>query len=217
MFDWIKKHRTGVIIGSVISVFILVSLIPLIINLLFKLKSNGVFSAEWTAGEFLQFYGSLLSFISTTILSMLAIWQNKTIKDEADKRTALAEQMELAKNMPKFSCRTSGYSGKIENLRMTISNISENVANDIYVCNTRIVDERECTVWSTDDVFKKDVLPSAKELEIKLKNPPLTQDGVSFRFVLKCKDKYNTDHTYEVFGKCETAENHPLFKVIEIT
>lgn len=217
MFDWIEKHKKVVIIGVIIALFVLSSLIPFTINILFKIKSNGIFSAEWSAGDFLQFYGSLLSFVSTVILSILALWQNKTIKDEADKRAALAEQMELIKNMPKFSCKSSLSNGRVSNLNMIITNISENVANDILVCNIRIVDDHENITWSTNSEFQVDALLGDKELKIKLDNPPLTEDGLIFRFSIKCKDKFNANHIYEAIGKCETAEKHPNFRIIEIT
>ena len=43
--------------------------VPLIIHILFKLHPNiDFFVAEWTAGELLSYYGSILAFLGTVIL-----------------------------------------------------------------------------------------------------------------------------------------------------
>lgn len=77
--------------------------IPFGIHCLFKLKSpTSFFIAEWSAGEFLSYYGSFLSFGATVILSALALWQNEIIRSESNKHTILLEQMEINKCCPFF-------------------------------------------------------------------------------------------------------------------
>lgn len=54
------------------------------------------FVAEWDAGDALGYYGAILSFIATVVLGALALYQNRIIKTESDKKTALAEEQEHA-------------------------------------------------------------------------------------------------------------------------
>lgn len=51
-----KNIRRGIIFF--IAVFLLI--IPIFINLLFKIYIDNLFSAEWSAGDMLSFYGSIL-------------------------------------------------------------------------------------------------------------------------------------------------------------
>lgn len=50
------KHRRIIII----IIFYLLLIVPFFINILFKIYINDFFSAEWSAGDFLTFYGSVL-------------------------------------------------------------------------------------------------------------------------------------------------------------
>lgn len=85
-----EKHKLAIIIWSIIGVFA-----PLIIvHLLFKWKSGVDFlEAEWSAGELLEYIGTILTFISTIILSVLALQASnkanklseKVIENEQDK------------------------------------------------------------------------------------------------------------------------------------
>lgn len=55
-------------------VFFAVIVIPIIINCLFKLKSqHEFFIAEWKAGDVLSYYASMLTCISTTFLAYVAV------------------------------------------------------------------------------------------------------------------------------------------------
>ena len=94
MFEWINKHK---IIIIVILLILLIG-VPLITHCLFKINSNNSFwVSAWSAGEFLSFYGSVLSFVATVILSILALWQNEIIRAESNKHTELLEEMEKNK------------------------------------------------------------------------------------------------------------------------
>lgn len=74
-----KKYLKIIII---IFIIILLALgVPLIINLLFKYNSNiEIFRSEWTAGDALAFYGSILG----SSITLVGIWY--TIKNESKKR-----------------------------------------------------------------------------------------------------------------------------------
>ena len=59
-----KKHKKLIAFIT----FMIIFGIPFIIHVLFKLHSNiDFFVAEWTAGELLSYYGSILAFLGTVI------------------------------------------------------------------------------------------------------------------------------------------------------
>lgn len=66
----------------VIIVLLLLVVVPLSIHCLFKISSDGFFSAEWTAGDALAFGGSILGFIGTVVLGSVAVWQNKQLRND---------------------------------------------------------------------------------------------------------------------------------------
>lgn len=127
MFEWIKKHKIIVIISSIILIFG----IPLIIHVLFKIHAGIPFlEAEWSAGEILGYYGSILSFIGTVVLGVLALYQNRLIKEESDKRALILEQREHERNMPKFTVESKGSNGNCAHLHFVMSNISDNLSTE---------------------------------------------------------------------------------------
>lgn len=214
MFEWIKEHIIIVAFGILLAI----TGIPFFIHILFKLHpTNNFFIAEWTAGEVLSYYGSVLSFTGTVVLGALALWQNNRIKEESDKRTALLEQLDMIKNMPKFSFSHKVSNGRRMHLNFEIKNISENIASELIVSNIRIVDENENIFWSDSSKYNCDILTNEKPFLIALQNPPLEKDGLIFRFRISCKDKFEAEHLYDVVGKCETLDSFPNFKVVEIS
>lgn len=86
---FMRRHKTGaaiilVILGviTVISFFVL----PLVIvQYLFRHEaSEPFFQAKWSAGDALSYFVGFCSFLSTAVLSGVAIWQNKRFKQEND-------------------------------------------------------------------------------------------------------------------------------------
>ena len=55
--------------------------IALVVNVLFKIKTEGIFSAEWSAGDALNYVGAMAGSISTFVLSLVAFWQNEKLKE----------------------------------------------------------------------------------------------------------------------------------------
>lgn len=114
-----------------IMVFIIAALlligVPICINLCFKPENR------WTAGNVLTYYGATLSFLGTVIFSSLSIYQNIQIRKEADKREKILRDMELKKNYPLIKCRLDGYCGNYQNVQISFSNISDNVADNIEI------------------------------------------------------------------------------------
>lgn len=82
MIEKIKKHKALICIG----VLFLIVGVPLIIHLLFKIDTNILFfQAEWTAGDVLQYYASILAIIPTTLLSIVALHYTISSKIDDDK------------------------------------------------------------------------------------------------------------------------------------
>lgn len=55
-------------------------IIAFVVNILFKIKTDGLFSAEWSAGDALNYVGSMVGAISTFILSLVAYKQNEKLQ-----------------------------------------------------------------------------------------------------------------------------------------
>lgn len=67
----------------VLCVLVVVFVIPIIINELFKIDDGYI--VLWNADDVLNFYGAILSFIGATILGIIALYQNKKFQMENDK------------------------------------------------------------------------------------------------------------------------------------
>lgn len=214
MFDWIKKHKILIVIASI---FIIAG-VPLLIHVLFKINTaNSFWVAEWEAGDVLGYYGSILSFIGTVVLGILALYQNHIIKMEADKRTKLLEEKEYESNMPKFVANPNGSNSNTSNLNFTIRNISENLASEVIVYDVKVIKPNNEIFWNTDATYKHSAISSNSEYRIGLKNPPIQEDGYTFSMEMQCADKYNNIHKYIIKGTCEKAGSFPQFKITEIT
>lgn len=63
----------------VFSIFIVISIIPFLINEIYKYgyQIEKSYYTLWEAKDVLAFYGSFLSFLGTVVLGILALWQNK--------------------------------------------------------------------------------------------------------------------------------------------
>ncbi len=59
-------------------------LIALIVHILFKIKVGGVFQAEWSAGDFLNYIGTMIAAISTFVLGIIAYKQNDRLQKLED-------------------------------------------------------------------------------------------------------------------------------------
>lgn len=61
-----------------------VLIIAFIVNVLFKIKTDGFFSAEWSAGDALNYVGTMVGAISTFVLSLVAYKQNEKLQKLED-------------------------------------------------------------------------------------------------------------------------------------
>lgn len=212
MFEWIKSHKWFIaVIG-----FIIICGVPIIIHVLFKITpENDFFIAEWSAGELLSYYGEVLAFVGTVVLGTLSLYQNQIIKEESNKRVELLEQREREVNAPRFRINNEGSNGKCNNLKISIENISENIANEIFVL-VEITDSENEIMWRKPSVRKIDVINSNKKVEIELGNPPLQKNNCCFRMDMKCNDKYGDTHYYKIWAFCETPSSNVHFQIKEI-
>lgn len=213
MFDWLKRHKLLIIIIS----FVIIFGVPLIIHILFKIKApNSFWVAEWSAGDLLSYYGSILAFLGTVVLGILALYQNHIIKIEADRRTELLEQREYEKNMPKFIATPTGRNGFTSNLRFSIRNISENLASEVELYDIKILKPNNEIFWHTEKTYKQSAISSNEEFRIELDNSSIREDGYTFSLEMQCIDKFNTKHKYMIKGFCEKVDTFPTFKITEL-
>lgn len=213
MFDWMKKHKK--LIAFII--FMIIFGVPLIIHILFKLHPNiDFFVAEWTAGELLSYYGSILAFFGTVILGALSLYQNQIIKQESDKRAELLEQREHESNMPRFRLRHVGSQGNILKMQLDIENISENIANDIVLFDVKILSNSKEVLWDKKSAIHLDTIQANDKATIYLGNPALTEDNCCFKMKMNCNDKYGDIHSYKIWAFCKTISSIPHFQIEEI-
>ena len=212
-FDWIKKHWFIVLLFTLV----IILGIPFGIHLLFKIHPRvSFFSAEWSAGDTLTYYGSVLSFVGTVVLGALALYQNRLIKIEADKRAAILEEKEHEKNMPRFILTPLGSSGNCSNFRFGVHNISENTATELKIFDIHISTGDGWQLWKCSRSFSFSSIPANKRVEVDLNNPSIQEDGSIFSMKMQCKDKYNELHQYSINGIYYVKDYYPQLKNTEI-
>jgi len=116
-----KRKRKQIAIIVVLSLLFIVFVIgiPLLINLVFKIKAPFSFLvAEWSVGDVLEYYGAILVFLGTGVLSLLALYQNNVFKAQNDRLMQL-------QNAPYFSYVDLKFSES----RNTTINVIENQCN----------------------------------------------------------------------------------------
>jgi len=192
MFDWMKNHKK--LIAFII--FMIIFGVPLIIHILFKLHpSNDFFVAEWSAGELLSYYGSILAFLGTVILGALSLYQNQIIKQESDKRAELLEQRKRESNMPRFRFNHMDSQGNNSRMKLNIENISPNIANNIILGPIQTFNENKEVIWSQKGNIHIDTILPNQKYDISLFNPPLSEINCCFKIKMKCNDKNGDEHS----------------------
>ena len=174
------------------------------------------FVAEWDAGDALGYYGAILSFIGTVVLGALALYQNRIIKTEADKKAALTEEQEHAENMPRFFMRFGGASGFCASLKFVIMNVSSNIAYSVNVYDIKIKDGSK-TIWESNDTYGAPVINPQKDISIQTKSPT-TNDTGEFTLLasMSCMDKYNGKHEYVLKMTCRHSNHYEDTGITEI-
>ena len=216
MYQWIKNHKILFVIICFVIVAALVG-VPLIINLLFKYDFHiSIFQAEWTAGDALEYYGAVLSFLGTVVLGILALYQTYIIKSEADAKAAILEEQERKGNMPHFYIRFLLASGFCGNLKFSINNISNNIAYNIEVYNIKTEND-EGTIWESSDTFSSPGINPQKDIVIQTKSPAVNDKKDVFLVAnMSCKDKYGAKHEYLLKIICQHPNKYFEESIIEI-
>lgn len=213
MFDWFKKNKWLVGLGFAFLIFG----VPTIIHILFKLDFKISFLyAEWTAGDLLEYYGAILSFIGTVVLGVLALYQNKLIKDESDARILIQEKRAIEENMPKFVATSKGSNGNCTNLHFEIKNISNNLSSEIKLSDIKIISPDGSEFWKSTQIYTQTAMQPNEVMDVKLDNPSLKEDGYTFVIYMQCKDKYNEIHNYIVNGVYYVKNFFPKLSITEI-
>ena len=213
MFDWLKDHKTLTVVLSII----IILGIPFFIHCIFKLDSGmNFFKAEWSAGDALEYYGNILSFIGTVVLGVLALYQNKIIKDETDKRTVLLEEKEREANMPRFFAKSRGCYGGCSRLKFDINNYSDNPANNIELFDIKILDIYNNEFWHSNKSYSKMGILAGGKVEFELDNPSVPKDDFVFIMSMSCEDKYCSRHNYRIEGVYKSSSSLPKLTIKEI-
>ena len=137
---WYKTWWIWIVIG----IFAILSIGPFIINLTNSCTQKN--TTLWNEKDLLSYYGDALSFIGTVILGALALWQNKKLSDENDKYREYLE----SKDLPVFEIKTNGHNGKLQNLSITIKNLTQNIAHNFVFGELVIKNENEDILMSCE-------------------------------------------------------------------
>lgn len=194
--QYIKQYKSKCITVFFVFFFVIIG-IPLVINYLYKTTTTiDFFVTEWNASDTLSYYGAILTFVGTTILSVLALWQNHAIKMENDKHTHLLEKMEREKIYPFIVIKEVGCDGNFANIHFNLENVSDNIAGDIIITNIRIETQEGETIWDTKESYEYEYLKQNECQTITLKNNPFDPNKENIVFTLKYTDILAWEHTY---------------------
>ena len=94
---WYKKIWVWLIIS--VSIIIIVFGVPLAINYFYTKVIW--FHTDWNGGSALQFYGTILSFFSTALLGVIAIYQNNRANEVNKSIMAMNSKKQIAYLVPK--------------------------------------------------------------------------------------------------------------------
>lgn len=210
ILEWIYRHK----VASMVIVLLIILGVPFLIHVLFKIKAPISFMEhEWSAGELLDYYGSVLAFAGTVIFSALALWQNQIIKEESDRHTEMLKKMEIQKHMPFFCLDDMYSSGDNQNMAIRLHNKSDNFADEINVENFEVLDsERKVVNVSQSANVEKLSLIGGDSMLIRFKNSRFNGENRVIRIKFNCIDKFNEIHYYEA---CSLKENINRFKIRE--
>ena len=232
MLDYIKKH---IVVRVVIIVLLfLIIVIPIVVHCLFKIHpQNAFFEAVWSAGDILTYCSAILSFLATTFLSALAIWQTHQIKLESDKHDKKIEELERKRIKP-FIIIESQKDKNDGGIKIALSNMSYYLAKRVRVSNLVVIcrgDEvdlgREKDTGISDEMTNQGRIKwrSDKKYEIRylvpneiesfaLGNPELHQDE-TISFELRYEDIYGNEYKFCAYEESRT-DSIPNFELAKV-
>lgn len=131
MFEKIKKCKGRLI---VLVIFLIVG-IPLLIHTAYKIDFGvSFFMAEWSAGEFLQYYAAVLTFVSTTFLSVIALQYTIIFKKDDDKTRNKVTAYLMRSSAVEVKC----YSDAECTIELMFDNLCENFPEFAIVKRTEV-------------------------------------------------------------------------------
>ena len=222
-FEWIKGHHKRAIIIVILSALIIIFGIPTIINICFKIPAPCKFlEPEWEASDVLAYYGGVLGFLGTALLSMLALYQNYEVKKESDAKQALLEKIAYEKDMPLLRVKSICCAGNY--LCLSVINISDNIAYDFKVSQFTVENaEGKCICKSKKPEIKRTEMFGRSENTIDFKNAGFSEFlgenlGENFKlyFQIKCKDKFSRTHTYMISSNLKDVSELKSLYIVEV-
>lgn len=194
-----KKNKRTILLA--LGLVALVFFIPFILNVLFKIPAPfEVFVAEWGAADALSYYGEILSFLSTTALSILALWQNKKINEANERHTNLLEQMEREKSAPRFIVEKCVVLGLGYDLKLEIINVTDNIARNISISNFMLIDEVGKAYWEDKQAISIDYLGPLMKHPFELETKGISDHKDQLIFTISYSDIFDTKYEKKVVG-----------------
>ena len=209
MWEKVKKYKFIAVFTIVFAIIV----IPIIIHFIFKINLNiELLVAEWSAGEFLEYYGNTLSFIGTIILSILALWQNHEIKVESEKHNQMLEKMQKIRNTPRFVGEKRASNKDNRNLEIILKNATDNLAYEVKAYDFTMLDKENKIKYNYKKTMEKSVIQKDDYLIIQLNNPQFT-DTDYLNFKVECWDEFLIKHQYK--GEIRTIEGNIIIVIRE--
>lgn len=214
LIQYIKEHLRSKIIVIIIVVIVIIGMIvgvPILIQVCFDVPAPFKWlEAKWKPEDLLGYYGNVLGFIGTVVLSSLALWQNHVIKVKADEKEKLLEQMEHDKHMPILHLNNSYSHGNNSNLVINILNVSDNVADELEIDNFQVRNEKgEIVCESTKVTPKRKTLFGRTEVAVEFTNLSIYGKNLKMEFGLRYKDKFRKQHNCKVYSNIEDEARFP--------
>lgn len=213
---FIKDHKIVAILLVLLVLFMVVG-VPFIINWMARIPGvTNFFVTSWSANDALSYYGSVLGFLSTVTLSGLALWQNHVIQEANDKHTVLLEKLERVRNSPRLFVEPRSANGKAANLKISIKNVTDNIASELVISGLRIVDEKNVGKWKSSRSFQRACLDIHNEWLIELQNHPMDSMKDRLEFDVLYRDPFYNKCVAKVTGILDEGQSFPFFKITNI-
>lgn len=181
MLEWFGKHKKTLIF---LSAFLLI-VIPIGIGLVYDF----CFTERIPAGDLLAYYGSVLSFIGTVLLGLLALYQNDAIQNKIDENEKL-------RNMPRFYLQCSGINSSKDTAFCKLTNISENIATNVDFVIYSVMDSETSSFMKSFKYIK----PMGEEtIDVKF-DGKLTEPNATIKGVMNYRDEKGEMYTVPIKG-----------------
>lgn len=208
------SHKKCLIL-VIILIFLSILLVPAIINYLFKSAPLcRFFVSEWSAGDALNYCGSILSFLGTTLLSALALWQTHVIREESKRRDLFLDYLEMERNAPHFMIEESASLDRKTQLGVKITNCSNNPAYNFEILECKIVDSSGTSIWNDKCHEIHQCLAENQTIDVGLNNPYPVEEQNTLIIRFSCRDKFERERNWKAFATLHA--NEFMFHTIEI-